>query len=582
MTKKLMLKQLASMLASFKRKKKYYCEVEFLESTGTQYIDTGIYGTENTSFKANLSPNQTTDYSTILGSRTSSDVNRLDLIFRPTGLGGWFGYGTRSGAAVEFSYSSRSRKVFLSDKGKCYIDGSLVGSKIQMAFRTPTTLKLFCNETNGTRSQFFYGKLYDIKIWDNGVLVRDMIPVLDWNMTPCMYDRVSGELFYNSNGSGSGFTYGREIHPVEYIEAKNSGGDIEYAVGNYRLTNTTDLEITFSASANDNNWVIGQPSWIGVHYRKDTSTSNLPRVGITNGSTSASQCYVDYTDDEKITLALKGTDVYANGVKVGSITRVSAPATQTKYGIFAYKDISQDLPNLRIKNARIYRLKIWDNDVLVQDLIPAIDENGIGGFFENVNRTFIDKESNSTSDFKYPAREVEYLKSTGTQYIDTGLTLSASDIIYTKTYLGNSNSLFGVITSDSNYWYNMTSLGRFYFGSSTQNNANLTLDQTYEFEFGNTYKVNGETKFTFEKTFGDGNLTCPIFCRNHTSSGYSDFFVGKVYYFKIVRNGTIRCDFIPAYKDGQAGFLNKVDGTFFTNSGTGQFLTGKIIEAEYE
>ena len=54
--------------------------------------------------------------------------------------------------------------ILTENKGKCYIDGSLVDSKIQMAFRTPTTLKLFCNETNGTRSQFFYGKLYDIKI----------------------------------------------------------------------------------------------------------------------------------------------------------------------------------------------------------------------------------------------------------------------------------------------------------------------------------------------------------------------------------------------------------------------------------
>jgi hypothetical protein len=37
-------------------------------------------------------------------------------------------------------------------------------------------------------------------------LVADFIPVLDLNDTPCMYDKVSGELFYNK-GTGE-FLYG--------------------------------------------------------------------------------------------------------------------------------------------------------------------------------------------------------------------------------------------------------------------------------------------------------------------------------------------------------------------------------------
>ena len=44
-------------------------------------------------------------------------------------------------------------------------------------------------------------------------------------------------------------------------------------------------------------------------------------------------------------------------------------------------------------------------------------------------------------------------------------------------------------------------------------------------------------------------------------------------------------DLIPAYKDGKAGFYNKVDGTFFANAATqsGAVLTaGRIIEPEYE
>ena len=48
MNKKLLRKKLALMLANLKKKRKYYCEVEYLESSGTQYIDTGFIPTGNT------------------------------------------------------------------------------------------------------------------------------------------------------------------------------------------------------------------------------------------------------------------------------------------------------------------------------------------------------------------------------------------------------------------------------------------------------------------------------------------------------------------------------------------------------
>lgn len=44
-------------------------------------------------------------------------------------------------------------------------------------------------------------KLYYFTIWQNGVKAREMIPVIDWQDVPCMYDRVTGVLFYNA-GTG--------------------------------------------------------------------------------------------------------------------------------------------------------------------------------------------------------------------------------------------------------------------------------------------------------------------------------------------------------------------------------------------
>ena len=44
-------------------------------------------------------------------------------------------------------------------------------------------------------------RVYKFKLTDNDVLVRDMIPVLDMDGTPCMYDKVEGKFYYNQ-GTG--------------------------------------------------------------------------------------------------------------------------------------------------------------------------------------------------------------------------------------------------------------------------------------------------------------------------------------------------------------------------------------------
>ena len=45
------------------------------------------------------------------------------------------------------------------------------------------------------------GRVYEFKVYDGEALVRDFIPVLDKNDVPCLYDKVSEELFYNQ-GTG--------------------------------------------------------------------------------------------------------------------------------------------------------------------------------------------------------------------------------------------------------------------------------------------------------------------------------------------------------------------------------------------
>lgn len=60
-------------------------------------------------------------------------------------------------------------------------------------------LYLFANSRGGATSDNHNVIIYSAKFWDNstGEVIRDFVPVLDANGTPCMFDKVSRQCFYN-------------------------------------------------------------------------------------------------------------------------------------------------------------------------------------------------------------------------------------------------------------------------------------------------------------------------------------------------------------------------------------------------
>lgn len=589
--------------------------VEYLESTGTQYIDTGVNLNNNSSVEIDYQlTNATQNRKGLFGNLLSNMSARFGSLLSPSNNYLEHGYGN-SNIYWQPGLPDTNRHKLYQKKNEIYFDNNLVHTFNEATFSISDTAPLgnfaFTNYNPAS------AKYYSSRWWDGETLVRDFIPCKDENNVGFMFDTVSGTVYENA-GTGS-FIVGEEAYDykdtvrflkdkikygllgeytrVEYIEAENNGNSvIQYAVSDYRLTNTTDWEITFSASSSGNNWVLGQPTWIGVHFRKDTSTSNLPRVGITNSAATASQCYVDYTENEKITLALKGTDVYANGVKVGSITRVSAPTTQTKYGIFAYKDINQALPNLRISSARIYEIKIWDNNVLVQHLLPVIDSNGEGCFYDMVNKTVIRKEDNCTSNFTtgniiYGLRLLaggsmddyiflDYLESTGTQWIDTGVNAKTGiktelDMMWSAGSAGNTKYIFGAAG-----YYNMTvgtSSSSWVYGSFNNLSGGTVVDNIYykvisSYEKSNQYLSINDTNIIIgtDARETDLGVNLGLFCRKK-ANGPEFLSSARLYDCKIWDNNTLIRNFLPALRksDNKPGMYDMVEGKFYVNQNTG-------------
>ena len=185
------------------RRLPYDAEVEYLESTGTQYIDTGWLPTLDSSFDTEM---LVTDYASNpqVGCKGGGAVYNLHWssyglqIKYYMGLSGkadhLYGYfrNVSQGVKRKYSYDGLT--------GNCVMD-----QKTYKAFVLDgvPNLSFFLCAVNGSGKPSLYvkGKTYSFKAYEGGVIVCDCIPVRKGNVG-YMYDRVSGQLFGNS-GTGA-------------------------------------------------------------------------------------------------------------------------------------------------------------------------------------------------------------------------------------------------------------------------------------------------------------------------------------------------------------------------------------------
>lgn len=196
-----------------KIKKPYYCEVEYLESTGTQYIDTGIIGNSDTKAELTLIiTTQATGNVGVFGSRgNSANSNLLAIGYGTSSLASDFNNSSYSSYRASVSYELDTKYYCYTSKEKRFIkdeNGIVLAENTTLCNDNISTSNLLLFAETGV-SLRLQGKMFYPKIWDDNTLVRDYISVLDNNMRPCMYDKVSGKLFYNQ-GSGE-FLYGKVV-----------------------------------------------------------------------------------------------------------------------------------------------------------------------------------------------------------------------------------------------------------------------------------------------------------------------------------------------------------------------------------
>ena|GEM_PF-3018567 len=194
--------------------------------------------------------------------------------------------------------------------------------------------------------------------------------------------------------------------------------------------------------------------------------------------------------------------------------------------------------------------------------------------------------------------ELEYIESTGTQYIDTGVSLHSNNVVYDFTVIDNekttNKSLFGSQTPYSgilNSFGGNVTTKRLFAGSTSGTNIGYTVSENKKHHILTLNNGSAELKTdgvvigtaTYSGTVVN-NKDIYLFANNGASSSqYSSY---KLFHFAIYDNNILVRNFIPAQQGTTVGLYDTVSGQFFTNAGTGEFVAGlpvsiKIATTKY-
>lgn len=554
-----------------------YKRLLYIESTGTQWIDTGFVPTATAKVVAEV------QYANVATAQYSGLYSGSYMIFG-VASSKWEVYLGNKALATTTTATAKRTTVVLDAVNKCAVNDGVSTAAAYTSFGTASlTMPIFVlREGANSFRNYSSMKLFSYKIYNGTVLVRNFIPCINDAGEIGLYETVNG-VFCGNSGTGV-FVAGPEFwyDELEYIESSGT----QYA---------------------DTGFIPNQDSRVDITaMRLDSSTSSfIPYGAAESYQSNAFECYdsgsqLEFNYDgqynttigsstvgEIVTLSHDKNKISVNGELLHTFTYTSftAPYTLILFGI--HRAVSA------YGKARIYSCQIYDNGTLIRDFIPAKLPDGSIGLIDKLTEEFYPNMGTGvfTAGKVKPTRymELEYIESTGTQYIDTGFKPNQnSRIKLTVMPVSLSSSTaswwygvrkasavdaFGVMTSGTT---SMTT----WFGTkskvTTVSNLlqKITIDQN-KTETTVTYS-NGDVNIitnTSETFTSEYNLF--LYTINLAGTPASASLSGKIYSCQICDNGTLTRDYIPIkLYDGTVGLLDKVSGCFYGNAGTDTFVAG--------
>lgn len=207
--------------------------VEYLESSGTQYIDTGITANQFTDMRCKFLWRGNTYIAGVRTGSATSMQNAITAVAGPdravgmvktTSSADWEGFTKTAVDGIPTEVSSFTKIYENGYSALLDVDSTHFARTGQANFTSNGSIILFGIRNSGSIAKASKCRLYRVSLWQYGSPIADYLPCLDGNGVACMWDNIAQEYVYN-DGTGD-FAYGSTVtpdalDPVYYI--KNNG-----------------------------------------------------------------------------------------------------------------------------------------------------------------------------------------------------------------------------------------------------------------------------------------------------------------------------------------------------------------------
>lgn len=414
-----------------------YTQVEYLQGTGTQYIDIGSKMYNNSEIELCFSFDDIPQDCSIFGSRVSGTTNNFEIASSKPAFLLYLDFGSYNTSRATYN------NPVINTKYICTISKSLRAvydenrtllarntNLISQDNVTPSNARIF-DTAGGFSTNKLKGKVYYCKIWNGENLIRNFIPCKNPSNVAGLYDTVNG-VFYTNAGTGT-FNVGSVVSKKSVGDLVTDTSDTNY--GKYKipvLTNSTATNIYLNkplrrASKLPSGYTELEhirstgTQYIDTGFKPTGNTKVKIKVQLPTQTTVQQGIFGARPGDTGRFTVFTGTrgDTlqvdYNTGATLGSSTtvisnfnvvnvneiemsnkliindvfvrEVNKISFQSSVNLYLFTNNDNGTPQLKMKG-RIWYCKIWDNGVLVRNFIPCKNPSNVVGLYDTVNDVF--------------------------------------------------------------------------------------------------------------------------------------------------------------------------------------------------
>lgn len=177
-----------------------YLELTYIESTGTQYIDTGFKHNQDTRVVMDVQATSLTANAWAFEGRSTTTTAKHGIFFFYSDTKQWTTDYSNTGRKAFDEIGSMDRLKIDYNKNVCTINGQTI-THTANTFQSECNLALLADSRSTGFSGFLKAKLYSCQVYDNGTLIRDFVPCIDPSGNIGLFDVVNLQ-FYGNPGAG--------------------------------------------------------------------------------------------------------------------------------------------------------------------------------------------------------------------------------------------------------------------------------------------------------------------------------------------------------------------------------------------